>query len=386
MPAGGGVIQKNNAEYIVRGVGWIRDATDIENSVIKEINGIPLYVKSVATVQLGTQFRRSVYEKNGSEVTGGTVLMRHGQNPLSVTRAVKEKILELQPGLPAGVHIVPAYDRTRLIHGAIHTLTQVMWHEMVIASIAILLILVHVRSVFVICVTLPLAVLFSFLSMWVLRRLGIIDIQANIMSLAGITISIGILVDQAIVMTENATHTLKEHFGDRPVSGDTRELVIPACRTVGRPIFFSVLIMLISFIPVFMLSGREGKLFHPLAFTKSFALLGVALISITLVPALIPSFIRGRLRGEEDNWIVRSFIQIYKPLLTWALPRRNLVMWMFAAMLILAAGMFPLQAILGMGASQNLPEKNISQWDLAGHASQLFEHFGQFIAGTAPSE
>ncbi|MBW8884427.1 MAG: efflux RND transporter permease subunit, partial [Planctomycetia bacterium] len=238
MPAGDGVIQKSNAEYILRGVGWIRDAADIENTVVKEVNGIPLYVKSIATVQLGTQFRRSVYEKNGSEVTGGAVLMRHGQNPLTVTQAVKDKILELQSGLPPGVHIVPAYDRTRLIHGAIHTLTDVMWHEMLIASIAILLILMHVRSVFVICVTLPLAVLSSFLMMWLLRVMHIIDIQANIMSLAGITISIGILVDQAIVMTENATHDLKAHFGDSPVTGDTRMLVIRACRTVGRPIFF----------------------------------------------------------------------------------------------------------------------------------------------------
>src|SRR6185436_7742089 len=243
--------------------------------------------------------------------------------------------------------------RTRLIHGAIHTLTDVMWHEMLIASIAILLILMHFRSVFVICVTLPLAVLSSFLLMWVLRVTHVIDIQANIMSLAGITISIGILVDQAIVMTENATHHLKQHFGDRKVTGDIRELVIQPCRTVGRPIFFSVMIMLLSFIPVFMLSGREGKLFHPLAFTKSFAMIGVALISVTLVPALIPTFIKGRLRREEENPIVRSFINIYKPLLTWALPRRNLVMWMFAVLLILAAGMFPLQAIVGRGASES---------------------------------
>lgn len=352
MPAGGGVVQKNNAEYIVRGVGWIRDKGDIEDTVLKEIRGTPIYVKNVARVQLGTQFRRSVYEKDGNEVTGGVVLMRHGENPLTVTNRIKQKIQELQPGLPSGIHIVPAYDRTRLIHGAIHTLTEVMWHEMIIASIAILLILVHIRSVFVICVTLPLAVLFSFLTMWVLRVLNIIDIQANIMSMAGITISIGILVDQAIVMTENATHHLKEHFGDRPVTGDTHEIVIPACTTVGRPIFFSVLIMLISFIPVFMLSGREGKLFHPLAFTKSFALIGVAIISITIVPALIPTFLRGRLKSEDDNWIVRSFSSIYRPLLTWALPRRNFVMWMFAAMLVLAAGMFPLQAILGQGASE----------------------------------
>jgi Cu(I)/Ag(I) efflux system membrane protein CusA/SilA len=352
-PAGGGVVQKNNAEYIVRGVGWIRDKRDIEDTVVREVNGTPVLVKHVATVQLGTQFRRSVFEKDGNEVVGGVVLMRHGENPLAVTGRVKEKITELQPGLPKGVRIVPAYDRTRLITGAIHTLTEVMWHEMVIAAVAILLILTHVRSVFVICVTLPLSVLFSFLLMWLLRRFGIIDIQANIMSLAGITISIGILVDQAIVMTENATHTLKARFGDRPVTGDTRELVIHACRLVGRPIFFSVLIILISFIPVFMLTGREGKYFHPLAFTKSFAMIGVALISVTVVPALIPTFLKGRLKGEEENWIVRTFINIYKPFLTWALPRRNLVMWMFAALLILAAGIFPVQAVVGMGASES---------------------------------
>src|SRR5262249_28181174 len=247
--------------------------------------------------------------------------------------------------------LLPAYDRTQLIGGAIHTLTTVMWHEMVIASLAILLILMHFRSVFVICVTLPLAVLFSFLLMWFLRVLGIIDIQANIMSLAGITISIGILVDQAIVMVENATHHLKEHFGDKKVTGDLRALVIPACRTVGRPIFFSVLIMLISFIPGCALSGREGKLFHPLAFTKSFALVGVALISVTVVPALIPTFVKGRLRREDENWIVRSFINIYKPVLTWALPRRNGVYWAFALLLIPAAAVFPLEALFGLGAS-----------------------------------
>src|SRR5438874_3099254 len=173
------------------------------------------------------------------------------------------------------------------------------------------------------------------------------------MSLAGITISIGILVDQAIVMVDNATHHLKEKFGDAPVRGDTREIVIRACRTVGRPIFFSVVIILISFIPVFAMSGREGKLFHPMAFTKSLAMVGVALISVTVVPALIPTFIKGRIRGEEENWIVRSFINIYKPLLTWAMERRMFVMWAFAVLLILAAGLFPMQAVIGHGASHH---------------------------------
>jgi Cu/Ag efflux pump CusA len=352
--AGGGVVQKNNAEYLVRFVGWIKNKESIENTVLRRDRaGAALRVKDVATVQLGQQFRRSVFEKDGNEVSGGVVLMRYGENPLAVTRRVKEKIQELQPGLPKGVRIVPAYDRTRLISGAIHTLTRAMLEEMIIAALAVFLILWHLRSAFVICVTLPLAVLFSFLLMWLLRVLHIIDIQANIMSMAGITISIGILVDQAIVMTENATHQLKEEFGDRKVTGDTRAIVIRACRTVGRPIFFSVLIMLISFIPVFALSGREGKYFHPLAFTKSFALVGVALISVTVVPALIPTFVKGRLRREDENWIVRSFINIYKPVLTWALPRRNLVMWAFAALLILAAGIFPLQALVGQGASES---------------------------------
>src|SRR5438132_660214 len=366
---GGRVIQKNNAEYLVRGVGWLGGASetssateadpearvrhDIEHTVITERNGTPIYVRNVASVQVGTQFRRGVFEKDGNEMVGGVVLMRFGENPLAVTKEIKKKIEELQPGLPAGVRVVPAYDRTGLIYGAIDTLKRAMLEELIIAALAVFLILWHVRSAFVICVTLPLSVLFSFLLMSLLRQLEIIDIQANIMSLAGITISIGVLVDQAIVMTENATHHLKEHFGDRKVTGDIRDLIIPACRMVGRPIFFSVLIMLISFIPVFALSGREGKLFHPLAFTKSFALLGVAILSVTVVPALIPTFIKGRLRREDENWIVRSFINIYKPLLTWFLPRRNFVMWAFAALLILAAGIFPLQALIGQGASES---------------------------------
>src|SRR5438445_2449845 len=271
MSVGGRVIHKNNAEFLVRGLGWIENAKDIENAVIKTQNGTPIYVKNVARVQVGAGFRRNIYEKDGNDVVGGVVVMRYGENPLAVIDRVKQKIQDLQPGLPDGVHIVPAYDRTRLIHGAIHTLTEVMWHEMIIAAVAILLILMHVRSVFVICVTLPLSVLFSFLLMWILRTLGIVDVQANIMSLAGITISIGILVDQAIVMVENATHHLKEKFGDNPVTGDTRDIIIRACRTVGRPIFFSVMIILISFIPVFALSGREGKLFFPMAMTNSLA-------------------------------------------------------------------------------------------------------------------
>ena len=224
---------------------------------------------------------------------------------------------------------MPFYDRTRLIEGAIHSLTTILTHEMIIASLAILLILWHFRSAFVICVTLPMAVLIAFIMM---RWFGV---ASNIMSLSGIAVSIGILVDQAIVMVENATHHLTEHFGDRKVTGDIRELVIPACRTVGRPIFFSVMIILISFIPVFALSGQEGKMFHPLAFTKSFAMVGVAILSITLVPALIPTFLKGHLRSEDESWLVRSLINIYKPVLSWAMNYPKTVNWFFVVLLAL---------------------------------------------------
>jgi len=340
---GGKVIQKGNAEYIVRGVGWIENTADIEKTVVKADpeKGTPIYVSNLGTVSQGAEFRRSVLEKDGNEAVGAVVMMRHGENPLEVTKRIKAKIQELQPGLPEGVRIVPFYDRTRLIHGAIETVTDTLRDEMIIASLAILLILMHFRSAVVICMTLPLAVLVSFILM---RHF---NIASNIMSLSGIAISIGILVDQAIVMVENATHQLTAHFGHhKKIMGDTREIVIPACRMVGRPIFFSVIIILLSFIPVFALTGQEGKTFHPLAFTKSFAMIGVAILSITLVPALIPTFIKGRLRSEEDSWLVRNLINIYKPWLTWLMPRRNLAMWAFSALLVLGAGLFPINAIV----------------------------------------
>jgi Cu(I)/Ag(I) efflux system membrane protein CusA/SilA len=340
---GGKVIQKGNAEYIVRGVGWIESTQDIEKTVVKADpeKGTPICVSNLGTVSLGAEFRRSVLEKNGNEAVGAVVMMRHGENPLEVTRRIKTKIQQLQAGLPEGVRIVPFYDRTRLIHGAIEMITKTLLHEMIIASVAILLILMHFRSALLICTTLPLAVLVSFILM---RHF---NIPSNIMSLSGIAISIGILVDQAIVMVENATHHLTARYGhDKRITGDTREIIIPACRMVGRPIFFSVIIILLSFVPVFALTGQEGKMFHPLAFTKSFAMIGVAIFSITLVPALIPSLIRGRLRSEEDSWLVRNMIGIYKPWLTWLMPRWNLAMWAFSALLVLGAGLFPINAIV----------------------------------------
>src|SRR5579871_2110988 len=337
---GGDVIHKANAEYIVRGVGWLgqsdsedaefdpqRACRDLENVLVPKDAGGTVRLSEVASVALAPQPRRGVLEKDGNEVNGGVVLMRQGENPLEVTRRIKDKIAVLQVGLPAGVRLVPFYDRTPLIRGAIGTVTGTLLEAILTATVCVLLILLHFRTSFVIALTLPLAALASFLVMWLLRRLGIADIQTNVMSLAGIAISIGVLVDSSIVMAENVMHRLHERFGNRPVTGDVREVVLSACRTVGRPIFFSVVIMLLSFLPVFALGGIEGKMFRPLAFTKCFALVAVAILAVTLVPALCTIFIRGRLRSEMDSWLVRGVISAYRPMLSFVLDRPVVIVW-----------------------------------------------------------
>ncbi len=310
---GGGVIEKNRSEYLIRSSAWVESTRDIEQIVIKSVRGTPVRVADVAHVALGPAPRRAVLEKNGSDVVGGVVVMRYGENPLRVTQRIKEKIIQLQSGLPPGVRIVPFYERTQLVERAIHTVTKTLLEEMIVASAAILLILWHVRSALIVCLTLPMAVLVSFILMRVFR------IRSNIMSLSGIAISIGVLVDSSIVMVENAARHLYKQFGKSRVKGNTREIVIPALRTVGRPIFFSVMIMLISFIPVFALGGMEGRMFHPLAYTKTFAMLGVSILAVTLVPALIPLLVRGRVRGEDESWLVRSVLEIYRPVLAYLL-------------------------------------------------------------------
>jgi Cu(I)/Ag(I) efflux system membrane protein CusA/SilA len=321
---GGRVVHQGNAEYLIRSVGWIESLDDIRNTVVaRRDQGVPIYVRQLGTVQVGPTFRRSVLEKDGREVVGGVVLMRYGGNPLEITRQIEQKIRAIQPGLPEGVRIVPFYDRTPLIHRAIETVSATVREELIVCSLAILIVMGHLGSAFVVSLTLPMAILFSFLLM------RLVGVSSNIMSLAGIAISVGILIDQAVVMAENAAHHLSRRFGREPVRGDTTEIVIAACRTVGRPIFFSVLITILSFLPVFALTGREGKLFHPLAYTKTFALIGVALLSITLVPALIPIFLKGRIRSEEENWLVRTMIEIFKPMLAWLMDRPMLVSWLF---------------------------------------------------------
>jgi Cu(I)/Ag(I) efflux system membrane protein CusA/SilA len=337
---GGDVIHKANAEYIVHSIGWLGHAAkenadfdpqrvlrDLENILVPRSSGGSVRLAEVATVGLTPAPRRGVLEKDGNEVTGGVVLMRQGENALEVTRRLKEKIGELQGGLPPGVRIVPFYDRTPLIRGAIGTVTATLVEAIITATVCVLLVLVHFRTSFVIALTLPLSALASFLILWMLRRFGIADIQTNIMSLAGIAISIGVLVDSSIVMAENVMHRLHERFGDQPVTGDVREIVLSACRTVGRPIFFSVVIMLLSFLPVFALGGIEGKMFRPLAYTKCFALIAVAILAVTLVPALCTIFIRGRLRSEMDSWLVRGVISAYRPMLSFVLDRPVVIVW-----------------------------------------------------------
>ncbi|MCQ4574091.1 MAG: CusA/CzcA family heavy metal efflux RND transporter [Candidatus Brocadiales bacterium] len=310
---GAKVIEQNDMEYLVRGLGWIETLEDIENIVVGSRDNIPIFVKNIANVQVGPAFRRNVLEKNGSEVTGGVVIMRYGEDALSVIKRVKEKIKELKPGLPPGVEIVPAYDRTDLIHRSIGTLEHTLIHEAIIALICIGIFLMHFPSTIIIVLTLPLAILISFTLMYPLH------VTANIMSLSGIAISIGVLVDASIVITENAFRNLTLKFGKKKVRGDIRDTVLESSKLVGTPIFFSVMIMLLSFAPIFALRGIEGRLFHPLAFTFVMAMIGTAIISITLVPVLGTLMIKGRLLNERENPVVRFFMAIYNPVLRKAL-------------------------------------------------------------------
>jgi copper/silver efflux system protein len=351
---GGNVVHKGNAEFVARGIGWLgarpnepdagsepqRVLRDLENVGLTAADGASIPLADVARVSLGSPPRRGILEKDGHEATGGVVLMRHGENPLEVTRRLRAKIQELEPGLPSGVRIVPVYDRTPLIHGTIGTVTSTLLEAIVAAAVCILVVLRHLRTAFIIALTLPLSVLMSFALMDLLRSLGIADVETNLMSLAGLAISIGVLVDSSIVIAENTMHRLKRRFGDEPVHGDTRAEVLAACREVGRPIFFSVVIILLSFLPVFALGGLDGKMFHPLAFTKSFAMLAVGLLAITLVPALCTVFVKGRLRREEEVGLVRRLMGVYRPVLAYFLDRPAGIVWFLGLTLIAGATLF----------------------------------------------
>ncbi len=337
--AGGHVLHKGNAEFVVQlnaQPNRQRQVEDWEQRRIPLSDGRSLRLGEIAKVAWGPAIRRGMFEKDGNEVVAGIVHLKYGHNPLEVTNHVRARLREVAAGLPAGIRIVPCYDRTPLILGAVGTVTRALIEALFVAAICVLLVLRHVRAWLVIAFTLPLSVLGTFLAMSVLRSSGVIDIQTNIMSLAGMVISIGVLIDSSIVMTENVMHQLRVRFGDKPIQGDVTEIVKAACQTVGWPVFCSILVMLISFVPVFALGGIDGRMYRPLAWTKSLALISAALLAVTLVPALCTFLVRGRIRDESDSAVVRSVISVYRPMLSWLLDSPGPLIIFLSATLILA--------------------------------------------------
>ena len=361
--SGGGVLHRANAERVVRAANGLGDRDgrfdadaaldDLRRAVVPTLDGRTALLEDVASVGLGPQPRRGALEKDGVEVAGGVVLMTNGENPLELTRRLKAKVRELAAGLPSGVKIVPMYDRTPLILGAVETVSGTIVEAMISATICVVLLLKHARAALVVALTLPLSALAAFGALEGLRRLGIADIPVNAMSLAGLAISIGVLVDSAIVMTENVLHTLHLRFGDRPVRGDVSGTVEGACRQVGRPIVFSIAIILLSFLPVFALGGLEGRMFRPMAATKTLAMAASGVLAITLVPALCATLVRGRVRGESESRFVRGVTEVYRPVLDYLLDRPAPLLWVLGVTFLLASAAIGLRwlflAALGAG-------------------------------------
>jgi copper/silver efflux system protein len=325
---GGNVVEAGGAWSVVRGLGLVTNTGDLEQIVIGAENGVPIFLRQVATVKIGDAFRVAALVKGTEEAVGGVVVARYGVSTTDVIARVKDKIVALQAGLPPGLRIVSFYDRSALIKRAADTLRRALLEEAAVVTLVNILFLLHLRSVLIVTIPIPLAVLTAFLFM---RHLGI---TSNIMSLAGIAIAIGVLVDAAIVVTENAFRFIEQRGVDPRDRGAVAATVLESTRLVGRPIFFSMAIIILAFVPVFALTGQEGKLFHPLAFTKTFAMVGAAILSVTLVPVLCTWLIGGRIRGEDANPIMRPFVSFYRPVLGWALRHRALTLG--AAALVLA--------------------------------------------------
>ncbi|CAG0953754.1 hypothetical protein RHDC4_00251, partial [Rhodocyclaceae bacterium] len=329
---GGRVVEMAETEYMVRGRGYLRGVRDIEGLVLKADRGTPVLLKDVARVELGPDERRGIAELDGEgETVSGIVVARHGQNALEVIDNVKTKLQELAAGLPEGVSIRTVYDRSELIKRAVDTLTSTLLEESLIVAAVCVLFLLHVRSALVAILMLPVGVLIAFIAM---RAMGV---NASIMSLGGIAIAIGAMVDAAIVMIENAhKHIERLHQADSPMLHAPLEgagpgvggghgisemataragAIIAACREVGPALFFSLLIITVSFLPVFTLEAQEGRLFAPLAYTKTFAMAGAALLSVTLVPVLMLLFVRGTILPEARNPVNRVLIALYRPVI-----------------------------------------------------------------------
>jgi len=343
---GGRVLEISGTEHFVRGRGYVKRVADLENVVLDSREGTPIRIRDVGVVQVGPSERRGIAELDGQgQTVGGVVVMRSGENALDVIARVKARLQELQPSLPRGVEIVPTYDRSELIQASIHTLRRTLVEELVVVALVIAVFLLHVRSTLVPVLVLPVAVLLAFIPM---RWMGL---GANIMSLGGIAIAIGAMVDAAIIVVENI-HKHLERWEQAGRPGERASVVITALQEVGRPIFFSLLVITLAFLPVFTLSGTEGRLFKPLAWTKTFSMGFAALLSVTLVPAVAALLIRGRIRSEDENPVSRFLVRAYDPICRFALRFRWPV--------ILSAGLLVVLTIpvVGRLGSEFMPPLN----------------------------
>jgi Cu(I)/Ag(I) efflux system membrane protein CusA/SilA len=330
---GGRVIELAETEFMVRGKGYLRGKGDIELLVLKSEKGVPVLLRDVARVELGPDERRGLAELNGEgEVVSGIVMARYGQNALDVIAGVKAKIAEVAGGLPEGVHIESVYDRSELILRAIDNLKVTLLEESAIVALVCIVFLLHVRSALVAIVMLPVGVLIAFIAM---RALGM---NSNIMSLGGIAIAIGAMIDAAIVMIENA-HKHLERLPEGADRSARAQAMIDACKEVGPALFFSLLIITVSFLPVFTLEAQEGRLFSPLAWTKTFAMAGAAFLSVTLVPVLMLLFVRGRILPEAKNPVNRALIALYRPIIAAVMNWKKTTI--AVALLALAVSLYP---------------------------------------------
>jgi len=333
LNVGGKVIEENGMEFVVRGLGLVNSNEDLENIVLPSSNGTPIYLKDVATAQIGGDFRRGALDVDGHEAVGGVVVMRTGENAIQVIRDVKAKIAQIAPSLPPGVSIKSFYDRSELIDRTLGTLKHALTEEIILVALVIVIFLFHFRSILIVVLPLPLSFLFSFILM---QQTGI---TSNIMSLCGLAIAIGVLVDAGIVMAENAIRhceLAEKKKGARLNQTESLAVTLAAAQQVGRPIFFAMVIIILAFLPVFALTGQEGKLFHPLAFTKTFAMIGSTILAITLVPVLCATLIRGPFSSEDSNPLMKLLHAIYNPVLDWALCWRKTVVGI-ALLLVLTA-------------------------------------------------
>ncbi len=326
---GGRVVEFASTEYFVRGRGYIKSTSDIEKIPVGVgKDGTPVYIRDIADVHMGPEIRRGLAELDGKgETVGGIVVMRYGENALEVISNIKAKLQEIQPSLPKGVKVVTTYDRSGLINRAIYTLKGKLLEESIIVSIVIIIFLFHLRSAAVPILTIPFAVLMAFIPMFYLKN------TSNIMSLGGIAIAIGAMVDASIVLVENVHKRL-----EGKVLGDDHqrrvEIIVDAMKEVGKPIFFALLVITISFLPIFTLEAQEGRLFRPLAYTKTFSMFFASLLAITLTPALIVLFIKGEIKSEENNPVNRFLIKVYDPVVRFALKFKTAVIVVSVLILI----------------------------------------------------